>query len=234
MPEEFEVHGAHDDALDRAAEAGAFDPLAGRIAVMTAILSTIGAVFGYQGGATQNEALLLKNRPPSTRPKRPTSGPTTVGQAEAIAELSAQLPGVDHERAAREAKRYAMEREQIRLKAESFEKAARDADEASEKTMHSHHRWAQALVATQVAIAMAAITILTRRRWLQLVSYGIGAVGPVLGVLAASLLVSWITNSLTKSALSPSMGRAMRRHECSQGASLAALRSRPRTSSRQA
>lgn len=186
MPEEFEVHGAHDDALDRAAEAGAFDPLAGRIAVMTAILSTIGAVFGYQGGATQNEALLLKNQAAihKTEAANQWAYYQAKGQAEAIAELSAQLPGVDHERAAREAKRYAMEREQIRLKAESFEKAARDADEASEKTMHSHHRWAQALVATQVAIAMAAITILTRRRWLQLVSYGIGAVGLVLGVLA--------------------------------------------------
>jgi len=60
MSEEgIEVHGPHDDAVEHAAESG--DQLAARIAVMTAILATVGAVIGYQGGATQNEAMLFKN-----------------------------------------------------------------------------------------------------------------------------------------------------------------------------
>jgi regulator of protease activity HflC (stomatin/prohibitin superfamily) len=92
---------------------------------------------------------------------------------------------VDQAAAKREALRYASEKEQIRQKAEAQEQAAKDADQASEKAVHHHHRWAQALVAIQVSIALAAITLLTRRRWLHMASYGFGAIGGILAVLAA-------------------------------------------------
>src|SRR5258705_712706 len=60
MSEEgFHVHGPPDHAVEHAGQHG--DPFAGRIAVMTAIFATIGALFGYMGGATQNDALLYKN-----------------------------------------------------------------------------------------------------------------------------------------------------------------------------
>jgi hypothetical protein len=55
----FHVHGPHDHELEHAAHSR--DPFAGKIAVMTAIFATVGALFGYMGGATQNEALLYKN-----------------------------------------------------------------------------------------------------------------------------------------------------------------------------
>ncbi|MFX8441144.1 DUF4337 family protein, partial [Acinetobacter baumannii] len=55
---------------------------------------------------------------------------------------------------------------------------------ASERAVHHHHRWAQAVVAMQVSIALAAITLLSRRRWLQVISYGVGGLGGVLAVLA--------------------------------------------------
>ncbi|MFJ1260891.1 DNA-deoxyinosine glycosylase [Cupriavidus sp. CuC1] len=105
-------------------------------------------------------------------------------EKQAIAELTAQLPGVDQVSAKREALRYGAEKEQIRQKAEAQERAAKDADEASEKAVHHHHRWAQAVVAVQVSIALAAITLLTRRRWLQVASYGVGAIGGTLAVLS--------------------------------------------------
>ena len=59
MSEEFHVHGPHDHEVEHQAHSG--DRFAGRIAVMTAILATIGALISYQGGATQNAALLFKN-----------------------------------------------------------------------------------------------------------------------------------------------------------------------------
>ena len=59
MSEGFHVHGPHDHEVEHQAQHG--DPFAGRIAVMTAIFATIGAMFGYMGGATQNAALLYKN-----------------------------------------------------------------------------------------------------------------------------------------------------------------------------
>src|SRR6266705_4549135 len=57
--EHFHVHGPHDHEVEHRAQHG--DPFAARIAVMTAIFATVGALFGYMGGATQNEALLHKN-----------------------------------------------------------------------------------------------------------------------------------------------------------------------------
>ena len=57
-------------------------------------------------------------------------------------------------------------------------------DEKSDARMHEHHRWAQATTAIQVAIALAAITLLTRKAWLNYASYGVSGVGILLGVLA--------------------------------------------------
>ena len=33
--------------------------------------------------------------------------------------------------------------------------------------MHLHNRWAQSMALIQIAIALAAITLLTRQKWLQ-------------------------------------------------------------------
>ena len=58
MSEEFEVRGAHEDRMDEAAER---EPrgMAGQLAVVTAILATVGAAFSYMAGATQAEAGLF-------------------------------------------------------------------------------------------------------------------------------------------------------------------------------
>ena len=50
--------------------------------------------------------------------------------------------------------------------------------------MHQHHRWAQATTALQISIALAAIALLTRRKWLQYGMYGVAALGVALGGLA--------------------------------------------------
>ncbi|WP_354535621.1 DUF4337 domain-containing protein [Ralstonia sp. 1138] len=186
MSDGFHVHGAHDHALVHAAETGHADSFAGRIAVMTAILSTAGAIFGYQGGATQNEALLAKNEAAiyKTEAANRWAHYQAKSQKEAIAELAAQLPGIDQAAAKREAERYATEKEDIRRLAEMQEHVAKEADEASELAVHHHHRWAQAVMAIQVSIALAAITLLSRRRWMQALAYGVGAVGGALAVLA--------------------------------------------------
>jgi hypothetical protein len=52
----FHVHGPHDHELEHAAQHGDKDSFAGMLAVMTAILATIGAIFAYMGGATQANA----------------------------------------------------------------------------------------------------------------------------------------------------------------------------------
>ncbi|TXI24666.1 MAG: DUF4337 domain-containing protein, partial [Roseateles sp.] len=56
----FHVHGPHDHELEHAAQ---HEPkgLAGQLAVITAVLATVGAFFSYMGGATQANAALYKN-----------------------------------------------------------------------------------------------------------------------------------------------------------------------------
>ena len=55
----FHVHGPHDHEVEHQAHSG--DSFAGRIAVTTAILATLGALMSYMGGATQANAGLFKN-----------------------------------------------------------------------------------------------------------------------------------------------------------------------------
>ena len=52
------------------------------------------------------------------------------------------------------------------------------------KRQHLHHRWAQATTALQVAIAMAAIALLTKKKWLEWGMFAMGAIGASIGVLA--------------------------------------------------
>ena len=49
--------------------------------------------------------------------------------------------------------------------------------------MHVHERWALATTLLQIAIALSAITLLTRKRWLLAAVYGSTALGLVTGVL---------------------------------------------------
>ena len=62
----FHVHGPHDHELEHAAQGGhggddAHSGMIAQIAVITAIIATVGALFSYQGGATQANAGLYKN-----------------------------------------------------------------------------------------------------------------------------------------------------------------------------
>ena len=50
--------------------------------------------------------------------------------------------------------------------------------------MHQHHRWAQATTVLQVSIALAAIALLTRKKWLEWAMFGTAAFGVAIGALA--------------------------------------------------
>jgi hypothetical protein len=58
----FHVHGPHDHELEHAAQGGHDSGgMIAQIAVVTAIIATVGALFSYMGGATQANAGLYKN-----------------------------------------------------------------------------------------------------------------------------------------------------------------------------
>jgi hypothetical protein len=50
--------------------------------------------------------------------------------------------------------------------------------------LHLHHRWAQATTALQIAIALGAIALLSRRVWLQWAMFGVAGIGLALGGMA--------------------------------------------------
>jgi hypothetical protein len=50
--------------------------------------------------------------------------------------------------------------------------------------MHLHHRWAQATTVLQIAIAMAAIALLTKKLWLEKLVLATSALGLIVGGLA--------------------------------------------------
>ena len=181
----FHVHGPHDHELEHAAHAG--DAFSGRIAVMTAIFATIGAFFGYMGGATQNDALMFKNDSAIRRTE--ASDQWNFYQAKSskqnLAELGSVLAsGAEAMRYRGEVERYNKEKAEIMSKAQALEKQSTELEEKSEAAMHVHHRWAQAMTLIQIAIALAAITLLSRKRGLQYVSYGVAGVSILLGALA--------------------------------------------------
>ena len=181
----FHVHGPHDHEVEHAAHSG--DALASRIAVMTAIFATIGALYGYMAGATQNEALLFKNE--AAIKTLEASDQWNFYQAKSskqnLAELGATLTtGETQARYLKEIERYKKEKDEIMVVAKKLEDAGKEASVLSAASMHVHHRWAQAMMLIQIAIALAAITILTRNKAIGIGGVCVGAVSIAIGALA--------------------------------------------------
>lgn len=181
----FHVHGPHDHQVEHVAQHGG-DEFTSRLAVMTAVLSTVGAIFGYMGGHSQNAALLFKNE--AAIQKTSASNQWNYYQAKSnkqnLAELSVTLTSGEAQEKFRQAvERYKLEKEEIKLAADKLEAASKEADKKSEAEMHVHERWALATTLLQIAIALAAITLLTRKRWLLVGVYGASLLGVGAGVL---------------------------------------------------
>ena len=182
----FHVHGPHEHELEHAAQ---HEPkgMAGQLAVITAILATVGAMFSYMGGATQADAGLFKND--AAIKKTEASNQWNYYQSKSskqnLSELALELaPDARKTFYQDEVKRYKTEKGEIKLAAEKLEAQSKEFDDKSAEQMHQHHRWAQATTALQIAIAMAAIALLTRRKWLEYAVFAMSSLGLVLGALA--------------------------------------------------
>ncbi len=154
--------------------------------MLTAILSTVGALFGYLGGHAQNAALLHKNE--ASIQKTAASNQWNYYQAKSnkqnLAELSVVLTqGQAQHKFREDIERYQAEKAQIKAEAEKLEAAAEQANANSALEMHVHERWAMATTLLQIAIALAAITLLTRKRWMLAGVYGAAALGLVVGAM---------------------------------------------------
>jgi len=194
----FHVHGPHDHELEHAASGGhghgdaaegAGMSVTGKIAVCTAAIATIGAIFAYMGGATQANAGLYKNN--AAIKKTEASNQWNYFQSkstkQALAEFARDTATDDARRQGWQVKvtRYEQEKGEIQAAAKKLEDEAVRWDASSEEQMHQHHRWAQATTVLQVSIALAAIALLTRRKWLERAMYGVALAGISIGALAA-------------------------------------------------
>jgi hypothetical protein len=181
----FHVHGPHDHEVEHVAHHGG-DDFTSRLAVLTAVISTVGALFGYMGGHSQNMALLYKNE--ASIQKTAASNQWNYYQAKSnkqnLAELSVTLTsGEDKEKFRQEVARYQQEKVEIKAAAEKLEEAAEAANKKSDVEMRVHERWAMGTTLLQVAIALAAIALLTRKRWMLLGVYGSTALGLAAGAM---------------------------------------------------
>jgi Domain of unknown function (DUF4337) len=183
----FHVHGPHDHEIEHAAEHGGKDKFVANIAVTTAILATIGALFSYQGGATQSNAGLFKNDAAikKTEAANQWSYYQSKSSKQNLAELGLTLAAAEkQDKFKADIERYGKEKEDIKKEAEKLESESKAWDKKSEEQIHEHHRWAQATTFLQIAIALSAIALLTRKSWLQWGVYGVAIMGIGLGIAA--------------------------------------------------
>lgn len=192
----FHVHGPHDHALEHAAQGEHGDTahegigggsLTNQIALFTAIIATLGALFSYMGGATQADAILFKNN--ASIKKTEASNQWNFFQAksskQSLSELARDLsPAAERAKYQAKMDRYEIEKNEIKGAAEKLDAESIQWVEASDARMHIHHRWAQATTILQVSIALAAMALLTKKKWLEKGMYAMGGVGVVIGILA--------------------------------------------------
>ena len=196
----FHVHGPHDHELEHAQQGGhgadgghgshgGSGGMINQIAMFTAIIATVGAIFGYMGGATQANAGIYKNN--AAIKKTEASNQWNYFQSkstkQSLAEMSRDLATKDEDKAKYQAKvdRYEKEKNEIKAAAEKLEADAASWDKQSDEQMHQHHRWAQSTTVLQVSIALAAIALLTKKRWLEFAMIIAGGAGVIVGGLAA-------------------------------------------------
>lgn len=188
--EHFHVHGAHDHAVEHAIEEAAKGEEHGhhfvsRVAVTTAILSTLGAVGGYEAGHTQNAALLHKNE--AAIQKTAASDQWAAFQAKNVELIMATLSlpaaaGDERQRIVQDIERFKQQKAAIKETAERFEAAAREQEARSQAEMRVHQRWALATMLLQIGIALSAIALLTRKKWLLYGIYGAAAAAVGVGI----------------------------------------------------
>ncbi|WP_313029833.1 DUF4337 domain-containing protein [Massilia alkalitolerans] len=163
------------------------DGFAGKVAVLIAILATLGTMFGFIGSASHNNAALYKSN--AAIDKTSAANAWNHYQAKTnrqnLSEVAAALPGTDREHYREEIRRYGVEKESIRQEAERFEASSNEWNTLSEKELHRHRQWAAAAVAQQIAISLAAISLLSRRTWLLTLTSAVAAFGITLGLFAA-------------------------------------------------
>lgn len=159
------------------------------VALTTALLAALAAISSLQAGATVNEALVLKTE--STQLQSQASDQWAYYQAKGLKEAVARAAANSWLAAGKtppaalisSADAYASQQAGISVAAKKLE-AQRDARSVeADHLLHRHHGFADAVALFQVAIALGAITALTRSRPVFAGSIALGVAGLVFFVM---------------------------------------------------
>src|SRR5881397_1595153 len=137
----------------------------------TALIAVLAAIAALESGAYSNEALLQKNEALLAQTKatdqwayyqaKSVKGTIYASQAAAAQGSNPELAS----RAKKEAARYAAEEEEISKTAKELEKEVKEDGERSSQNMEHHHRFAYAVTMFQISIALAAVSALSRQKF---------------------------------------------------------------------
>jgi hypothetical protein len=167
---EVPLEHLHEQVKETAEHSG--DPWIAWVALSTAILAVLAAIAGLLSGEHANEAMMNQIE---------ASDQWNYYQAKGIkaSVLDAKLSLSGGPNESDQLKRDRYEKEQEKIKSEA------DVKEASAKlNFHKHEVFARGVTMFQIAIAIAAISALTRKRSFWFVSLVFGALGCVFLVLA--------------------------------------------------
>ncbi len=146
------------------------------LSLSTAIIAVIAAVSSLESGSNSNEAILEKSDAMLNQSRasdqwaffqaKGMKAAIADGQADIVADTKPEVAT----KLAENAKRYRSEAVVIQQSAQQLEKQVAENNERSEVMMQHHHRFAISVTLLQIAIALAAIAALTRRKSLWFVS----------------------------------------------------------------
>jgi hypothetical protein len=181
LKERLEENQEELDAMRREVEKGPTWTL--YLSLSTAIIAVFAAVASLKSGSNANEAILAKNEAVLAQAR--ASDRWAYYQAKGIKHVvygvqADALAATNPAQAARfreEANRYKSDQEALERAAKELEKSVEASGLQADESLERHHRFAISVTVFQVAIALAAIAALARRRPLWFVSLAVGAAG---------------------------------------------------------
>jgi hypothetical protein len=185
VPEEIEIDTERlRDAIDEEIERQG-GSLLRWISLTTAVLAALAAIGSLRAGATVNEALVLKTE--ATRLQAEASDQWAFYQAKGIKGAVAQSSMASWQAAGKEppaalgaqAARYTQEQGDIQRKAAELERQRDERSREADRLLEEHHFFAAAVALFQIAIALGAVSALTRIRLVWIASLVAGVAGVV-------------------------------------------------------
>jgi hypothetical protein len=178
-PAEYNEHREH---AEHAAHSG--DPFAGRVSITIALLAVVTALVGSLETIEAAAAITESSRAVLAQDQATDSWSFYQNKSikKRLDAMAAEQGGPHAAQYAAAAKREADEEVTIQGQARTDEKSRDEYLNESAHHEQRHHRLAAGATLLEMAIAIATIAIITRKRWPWLASVGLGAVGAAVAI----------------------------------------------------